>query len=1143
MKKYCLLFTLSMLFAFGVNAWLVAGLRPQQKSLPGLSLRPMLYPYVVDPSEYPEDRRRPHQALTWGDFENKTQFVAGRNLPKSKEEESHVVGKVYRAYLGSINYPDLEERLRYMKKRGFFLHNLGGYGPGSRSINGGFGELMVGDKPVKLLEKYMDRRFTGFDIGEQDGRFNFTYRIYLEPYKYNRVEQYIQSQPYFDRIGSDLKHWCSNLTVLWYWNYILKEGNCLLAGAETQNKITNGQVQYMHLRGAGKQYGVLWYGDVSVFGTWGTKLYNPNERELASQGASLSLMKRSYYTQYMYNSTILSMETGWYVGPWNTTRGTLSPIGKMHTDCHDFVEKYGQPGVMTTQVALLNDFYSGWMPADHIANRFVVWNGMNYEKGDYLTDAIYSMIYPYYEKSGFFYNETGAMVNTPYGENFDAILTDSRLETMMQYPLMVAVGDLFSGGMELSDKITQYVENGGTFVATARNAARLWPQWQIGRRKYRSTSDKMLDTCLGKVAEKGDFDIYEAELPSDATVLARVNDHPVAVSVPLGKGKVVLSLTDYGLVTTPEKYVAPPKWGPDGWNKFLPRPYVMMEHLRLILDDLFSSLQLFTVGDDLGCIINRLDKNKYRIAIYNNGLKSRPFRITSKIGNIKHMEELPTGRKLFGEEGYWPNKNMGDENGKDDSSHIYGGDIRIFDVVLEEEHVTILPKIKQPKPVKNVLLARNDIMYTKESIRRMPTFFDHFDGIAVEAQHLLAADDDMLEKDNEWFELQSLHFVADFRKGFEEGRWSFDKQSRNYQKTIEEVNNTLRKLGLISVDRVALFPASCGKLPREISRCKVLRTDGLRRSRCMKAGGYTVVDSSSNDWNTIYGMLVGNVGNTPEIAGRVAGLQGKKTIIQNESHMLALDRYTTNIVNSIDSIKCFFDVFGGVCVPAAYLANQSLEALQKEKKELDVARVSMVVSFIEEINHFPGLTLCNAVEPYYRKSMAYYKSVLDKMGALGIRTAIFTTQPDVEANYPKEEVCKAMRKTFSELAIYAQAKGITLSISNTRFRMESTTEEQVRMLADVHQPNMALTVNMNHLAKDKVMQAVATAGNLLNSVIIGAPANTFNSQYMSISQAGGGIDYMKGLDKGVLQIICNPEVSNQAIEADCRCMGWLKKND
>lgn len=78
-----------------------------------------------------------------------------------------------------------------------------------------------------------------------------------------------------------------------------------------------------------------------------------------------------------------------------------------------------------------------------------------------------------------FYDETGAMCATPYGENVDALLSDARVETMKQYPVIVAAGDLFSGGRELTDKINDYVLQGGTFVVTAKNAARFWPEWKI----------------------------------------------------------------------------------------------------------------------------------------------------------------------------------------------------------------------------------------------------------------------------------------------------------------------------------------------------------------------------------------------------------------------------------------------------------------------------------------------------------------------------------------------------------------------------------------------------------------------------------------------------------------------------------------
>lgn len=65
---------------------------------------------------------------------------------------------------------------------------------------------------------------------------------------------------------------------------------------------------------------------------------------------------------------------------------------------------------------------------------------------------------------------------------------------------------------------------------------------------------------------------------------------------------------------------------------------------------------------------------------------------------------------------------------------------------------------------------------------------------------------------------------------------------------------------------------------------------------------------------------------------------------------------------------------------AEYLANYSLDALREEKKLLDERGISMVVSFIEEINHFPGLTLCDAVPEYYEKAWIIIRGYWIKWG-------------------------------------------------------------------------------------------------------------------------------------------------------------------
>ena len=59
-------------------------------------IHPILYPYPVEPMEYPEYSRRPYPALSWSDFGHRTQFVAGRNVPLNEAELADVPGLVYR---------------------------------------------------------------------------------------------------------------------------------------------------------------------------------------------------------------------------------------------------------------------------------------------------------------------------------------------------------------------------------------------------------------------------------------------------------------------------------------------------------------------------------------------------------------------------------------------------------------------------------------------------------------------------------------------------------------------------------------------------------------------------------------------------------------------------------------------------------------------------------------------------------------------------------------------------------------------------------------------------------------------------------------------------------------------------------------
>jgi hypothetical protein len=74
-------------------------------------------------------------------------------------------------------------------------------------------------------------------------------------------------------MGDDLGHKHAALVSLNFGHYFLKEGTYTLIGAETAQGLPNSQVYYAFIRGGGKQYGVPWFGNASVWNRWGYKTY------------------------------------------------------------------------------------------------------------------------------------------------------------------------------------------------------------------------------------------------------------------------------------------------------------------------------------------------------------------------------------------------------------------------------------------------------------------------------------------------------------------------------------------------------------------------------------------------------------------------------------------------------------------------------------------------------------------------------------------------------------------------------------------------------------------------------------------------------------------------------------------------------
>ncbi|MBN2129352.1 MAG: TIM barrel protein [Sedimentisphaerales bacterium] len=800
--------TLGILFAILLFA--AEGL-PQ----PIVEVRPTVYSHLLDPTLYPDYTRRPSRAPTWATFEGRPQFVALRTLPTAAFTNQGL-GTVCMPTIDLASDPNLGETLDELKRRGYYLFDVGGYVPGSVR-----NQIRVPPETLQLLEEKLGDRFLGFDIGEQDGRYLFTARAIQSPYASDRLGQYLQAHDYFRRIEDDLGNRLNALMVYWYWPYLIKEGRVVLTGAEAQNKVTSSSIHYAFLRGAGKQYGVHWFGNGAVFNTWHYKDYQARTANSGpTKGNSLNLLRRLMFSHYLCNSVILGFEGALYEKSWWPPNGDgpLSPLGLIQQDAVKFVTEHPQPGVMHAPVALLLDHFAGWMPARTWTTAYRVWGYLPYGSGDYLTHSVFSMLYLGYEDSAWYHDERGTICNTPYGDVADVLHSDAMPWVMKQYGVMVAAGDLFTADAELRDKLDAYVASGGTFIVTAENARRLWPEWKVGQPRRFPTDTVVVWRDGTRTTERHTMELCDVFLPGEAEVLARCGELPAVVRLRRGAGEIFLLLSPFGINAEP---TVQGELAHHSWNQPLPQPHTLLAHVRRVLDSGFRSQQLFSVGDDLGFITCRKGPGDYTVGVFNNSLQSKPFKITSRYGPIRKVTELVIGKDMRSALGYWPHEFQNNDGGRSDAANISGGDVRLFSVLMDETGVRVLAKQRAPGRPVDRLLGLRGIADLREEILRRPTFFEHFDGVKLDWTYLLRRDSEQVKRDRPWLERQQLRVVVDFTSGLNHfpDLTLLDLLPTPYAESVARMDDVLAKMKLAGVSQAVIathMPPEFGATPEEV---------------------------------------------------------------------------------------------------------------------------------------------------------------------------------------------------------------------------------------------------------------------------------------------------------------------------------------
>jgi len=732
-------------------------------SAPPTALARRGYFQLMDPVEHPDYDRRAVKPPSWSTFKNRTQFTCLRGFSVENDllaGYAEELEKYTRTYgLGDVIWPaypvlfaknlgDLADEIR---RRDLYLFDIWGYVPGS-GPGGYWQQFKPPSEALALLESKLGERWLGTDIGEQDGRYVGGYADQMTPASADRREQYLNFQRHFARMGEDLGHKHATLVSLNFGHYLLKEGTFTLIGAETAQALPNCQVYYAFIRGAGKQYGAPWFGNASVYNRWGYKSYDvPAGSEAAdhgpAKGSSLSLLKRLLYNHIAYNSVAVGFESGWFQG------GDLSPIGRIQQAAQRWVKENGQPGVMHTPVALLLDFHSGWTFPRHLYsdNLYRVWGNLPYEPGDFLTDAVLDLLYPGYQNSSYYHDESGFLAPTPYGDIADCLLSDAPGWLLARYPVVVVAGRL-AGGRELRDKLQAYMEHGGRLVVTSGNLARL-PGGLGGRTT--AASD---------------------------------------LSIDCGKGKLTLFASEFGIDLKP---VAPLRGQID---QPLPKPYSLRPEVRQALEEIFRGQALFQAGGaDLSLVTCRKAPGEYLLCVANNSWRAQPLSIVSHCGVVASIRELPLDVSEKSAIGYLPPGVEAGGLGATGPDTIAGGEVRILQARVKEAGVEEIPRLAPPaRPRGRALPLRHARSITEEVLAR-PTFFEHFDGVVVEGRYLRERETAALREEAGWIRRQGLRVFVDLSAGINlyPGLRLIDNVAADYAASLEAITNVIAKMEAI----------------------------------------------------------------------------------------------------------------------------------------------------------------------------------------------------------------------------------------------------------------------------------------------------------------------------------------------------------
>lgn len=694
--------------------------------------------------------------------------------------------------LKADNICDLVDAVR---ARGIYLGGFWGFVPGTKADTPNqlyWGEFDIPDELDAYFRAQLQGHFLGYESGEDDGRYIGAYALRSSVSGSSHRRGYRSFHEFFERIGNTLQNRLLLDSSLNLVHYQAKEGNVVMLGAETAQALPNTQITYAFIRGAAREYGLLTFGNISVWNRWGYKNYSSSLEKKAggswgpTKGASVSLLRRLFYQEMFYNCDMLGFSQGWLVGEevekWligeqskliNTSGEiTLTPIGRVQQYAMRFTKEHGKLGVFYAPVAIILDFYSGWIPPRHLysSSIYKTWGSHPYNEGDYQTHALFEQLYPGYENASWYRNEAGFLTATPLGDMTDVLLSDVDPHIMEQYRLLILTNGI-EWNCEFYQNLLQYVRQGGRLLLCAGTFSRqlsrlcsLDPAFltvfgleSLGELLKPEETTVVFDGC--KYSQE-DVSLYDCRLLPNTEVVAAAGNQPVICRTAYGAGHISLILSDNGMEPCDSESL----------------PYNMVDNdivcsfafgaaVQAYIAKLYGELQLARPDNGkLQYAVAVQDERHFMLQVINNTHLSQAFDIQSSF-TVESVEPVLIEDDVYLCKGYYPENveiNNDAVNGSG-SFQLTAGDIGFYQVSLAKNELELMPECLPKRSVRNLYV---NLLPGQESLKQFvldhPTLNQKFAGVMVDTDYFNRHDAQYLVSEAAFLKRRGIRIVLNF---------------------------------------------------------------------------------------------------------------------------------------------------------------------------------------------------------------------------------------------------------------------------------------------------------------------------------------------------------------------------------------------